>query len=269
MIELKHISAQSVIPYNSYKIKELVEMNGAESVEDVLKLASLHPEYNWSEIYERFEKTVEKRRNLSNRRGYEPEIFLTKGYSDEILLQQDLLNNGDILLLNNPIARTVKYHSLKPRTIKTIKSDLSHTYSDGSNHLVSNGTYRNIGKDSLPTIISSIEMYEEQIKRQSLLTKEKDINLFELHKQEKIDIVEEMYNEIILYLLYHTEERLVWGKLTENSKKIYISTTLHKISSTLESRKKIKEHIANYTTLPELEKVGKKNLKVLKRFIVK
>ena len=269
MIELKHVSARTIVPYSEQKINELVENAGAESVEDVLELMTLYPQYNWREVKFLFQQYVEKRLNLANKRGYEPQIFNTKGYSNETLLHQDLLNKGNVLLLHNPTTHTVKYSSLKSRTIKAIKSDLSHTFSDGSNHLIENGAYRNIGIDSVSHIISSIEMYEEQIERQSKLTKETDINLFELHKKEKSEIVEEMYNEIIMYLLYHTEEMLVWGNLTETAKKIYLSTAINKKAEALERRTKIKEHIVNYTTLPELKKVGRNNFKVLKRFIVK
>jgi hypothetical protein len=70
-------------------------------------------------------------------------------------------------------------------------------------------------------------MYEDQIQRQSNLTKERNINLFNFNKDEKMDITEEMYNEIIMYLVYNTNERLVWSSLTDAQKQLYLSYFLH------------------------------------------
>ena len=44
---------------------------------------------------------------------------------------------------------------------------------------------------------------------------------------------------------------------------------LNKKQEDIKTRQRIKEYIANYTTLPELERVADHDLKVLKRFIVK
>ena len=269
MIELKNISARTVVPYDAYGIKELAKKTGAVSAEDVLELITKYPEYDWSKVIKMFGE-VEREMDLANKKGREPEMFYTKGYSEEDLSQQDLVNGGGILLLNNPADFKVKYRTLETKSIAEIKTDLAHTLSNGQNVVSgSNSLYRNIGEDSIPRLVSSIEMYEDQIQRQSNLTKERNINLFEMHKDTKMDITEEMYNEIIMYLVYNTNERLVWSTLSDAQKQIYLSSAINKKQEDIKTRERIKEYIANYTTLPELERVADHDLKVLKRFIVK
>lgn len=269
MIELKNVSAKTVIPYNAYSIKKLVEETRAESAQDVLELINEYPEYNWFSVIELFGK-VKREMNLANKRGSEPKMFYTKGYNIENLKQQDLINYGNILLLDSPIDFKTRHCSLRDKSIAQIKTDLAHTTSSGKNYVIAaNCDYRNIGINSIPKIISSIEMYEQQIERQASLTSERDVNLFELHRDTKMDITEEMYNEIIMYLVYNTEERLVWGKLTNEQKMLYLSSTIYKKQQDELTRQRIKEYIANYTTLLELEKVADHDLEVLHRFIIK
>lgn len=269
MIELKNVSARTVIPYDEYSIKELVEKTGATSADDVLMLITKYPEYNWSKVIKMF-GGVEREMDLANKGGYEPEMFYTKGYVNEDLSQQDLINHGGILLLNNPTYFKTRYIHLKDKSIAQIKTDLAHTKPNGKNYVsASNSEYRKVGPNRLPRLVSLIEMYEEQIERQSQLTSERDINLFELHKDIKLDITEEMYNEIIMYLVYNTNERLVWNALPDAQKKLYLSSAINKKQEDIKTRQRIKEYIANYTTLPELERVANHDLKILKRFIVK
>ena len=269
MIELKNISAKTVIRFGDDCIKELVKRNNAKSAEDVLRLMDNYSEYNWSGVVKGFSE-IKRQMNLANKRGHSPEMFYTKGYIPEDLLQQDFINHGNILLLDNPTDFKTRYICLRDKSIAQIKDDLAHTFSDGGNYVKSsNAEYKNVGTNTIPKIISSIEMYEKQIERQSRLTTERDINLFELDKDLKIDITEDMYNEIIMYLVYNTNERLVWGVLSDAQKKLYLSSVINKKQEDIKTSSKIKEYIANYTTLPELEKVASHDLKVLKRFIVK
>lgn len=269
MVELKNISAKTVIRFGNDSIKELVKRNSAKSAEDVLRMMFEYPEYNWFSVMRGFSE-IERKMNLANERNRSPEMFYTKGYNKEDLSRQDFINNGNILLLNNPTNYKTRYICLRDKTIAQIKDDLAHTFSDGGNYVSSSSAeYKNVGPITIPKIISSIEMYEKQIERQSRLTTERDINLFELDKDLKMDIVEEMYNEIIMYLVYNTNERLVWGVLSDAQKKLYLSSAINKKQEDIKTSSKIKEYIANYTTLPELEKIASHDLKVLKRFIVK
>ena len=128
------------------------------------------------------------------------------------------------------------------------------------------GRIRNIGPDSITKIISALKMYDEQILRQANLTEKRDYNLFLKAKNE---IVEDLYSDIIMYLIYNTEERTIWGELTESQKKLYISSVINNKKRDTIIKDRMIDIISNYTTLPELEKVADGNRKVLKRFIEK
>ena len=84
----------------------------------------------------------------------------------------------------------------------------------------------------------------------------------------RAEIVWNNYAEIIAYLLYHTKETLAWGELTEAQKRLYLLSVINSQGNN-QTKTHIVQNIASYTTLPELEKVEKHNLRVLKRFIVK
>ena len=269
MIELKNITAKIIVPFNQYAIKELVTENSATSVEDILRLMKEYPNLNWNEVEKRYE-VIKRQMNLANKRGCNPNVYHTTGFDDERLFKQDSFNKGAILLLDNPTDFRTRYHHLKELPIAQIKSDLSHTMPNGENYVLSTcSNYSNIGKGQILRIILLIEMYEEQIKRQAKLTDRRDINLFELHNAEKLEIIEEIYDEIILYLINNTEERLIWSKLSETQKELYVLSTISKKTSHQETREKIKKYIANYTTLPEIENIKSSNYKILQRFIVK
>ena len=131
------------------------------------------------------------------------------------------------------------------------------------------GRIRNIGPDSITKIISALKMYDEQILRQADLTEKRNYNLFLKDKKAKNEIVEDLYSDIIMYLIYNTEERTIWGELTESQKKLYISSVINSKKRDAIIKDRMIDIISNYTTLPELEKVADGNRKVLKRFIEK
>lgn len=72
-----------------------------------------------------------------------------------------------------------------------------------------------------------------------------------------------------MYLIYNTEERTIWGELTEPQKKLYILSVINSKKRDTIIKDRMINIISNYTTLPELEKVADGNRKVLKRFIEK
>lgn len=79
-----------------------------------------------------------------------------------------------------------------------------------------------------------------------------------------------IYIQILLcILIYNTEERTIWGELTESQKKLYISSVINNKKRDTIIKDRMIDIISNYTTLPELEKVADGNRKVLKRFIEK
>ena len=112
-------------------------------------------------------------------------------------------------------------------------------------------------------------MYEAQMERQAKLTDDINGDLFRLHRMEKIAVVMDMYNEIVNYLVFNTEESLFWTKLTETQKRKYLSSIVNQKESDLRTRKRLNQMIAYYTTILELEDVANHNLHVLQRFIVK
>lgn len=269
MITLDNISAKLVIPYYADDIKVLVKEKGAKSVGDLLKLMQTYKEYDWIEVRKKLAK-VKKRIELSNKRGYEPKPYFTKGYENNALAIQDEMNYGDILLLNTPTEHTFRFSSLWNRTISEIKGDLSHTSENGVAFIAaSNSNYRKIGSSNIPRIVTALEMYEQQIERQSQLTSDNNTNLFTMDQRERLDIAQAMYNEIIMYLINNAEERLAWGVLSDYQKSLYISSSINKKATDRSTKYNIANYVANYTTLPELEEVANHNLRVLNRFIVK
>lgn len=266
MIKLENVYANSIISYNAYVIRDLMEKLDIKSFEELLELRKEFPEYNWDKV----QKDIiyaQKRIELANKRGQEPEIYSTKGYSNIELSKQDELNNGDILLLHSPTGHRVKFVHIKHKPISLIKEELSHTIVDGRNAFVY--INRHMGASSIPKLISAIEMYEDQIERQSRLTKDMTTDLFKIDRYDKKMIVDEVYKDIMMYLIDNAEFGLVWDNLSDNQKNIYISSIYNAGVHDIETRNKVISYISNYTTLSELEEVAKGDCKVLKRFISK
>src|SRR5574344_521858 len=270
IIKLKDISANLVLSFNDQNINSLIKEKKADSVEYVLHLIKEYPSYDW-QIVKNNIAIVQKRLALANKRGYQPLKIYTHGYDDKKLKAQDKFNYGSILLLDNPTSISpTRFYDLKAKTISQIKKDLAHVNPYGKNYVASAlYDYRNIGLENINKLIYALEQYEEQIVRQSRLTSKNEINLFELNKQEKINIAKKKYYEIIMYLMNNTQEELVWNKITNSQKKLYISSAIntHEIDYTI--KEKMLNYIANYTTLPEIEKIDNNDLSILKRFIVK
>lgn len=266
MIKLENIYANSIIPYYAYAIRDLMKKHNVKSLEELLKLEKEYPKYNWEE----FQKDIlsaKKRMELANKRGQAPKIYLTKGYSNIELNKQDELNNGEILLLNSAIGHKVKFSHIKNKPISLIKEELSYTMPDGQNVFIRNN--RHMGVSSIPKVLSAIEMYEEQIERQSKLTTDISVDVFNIDKYDKKEIVDDKYKNIIMYLIDNAKFGLIWDSLSDTQKAIYISSINNSGVNDIETRNKLISYISNYTTLPELEEVSKGNCKVLKRFIVK
>ena len=265
MITLENVSVKRLMLDS--KILKLANKENVNSVEGLVRLSLEHPEYNWTRLLievEHLKKSVDQ----ANKKGYEPQVYMTKGYTDETLEKQDEKNMGSVLLLDNPTQYpSYRFSTLKGSSITTIKQDLSHTFEDGKNYLQSG--YRNIGSGRILKILSAIEMYEAQIERQAKLTDDKNIDLFRLDRVEKRAVVMDMYNEIVNYLVFNTEESLFWAKLTETQKRKYLSSIVNQKESDIILRERFTKMIADYTTIKELEDVANHDLHVLQRFIVK
>ena len=265
MITLENVSVKRLMLDS--KILKLANKANVNSVEDIVRLSIKYPEYNWTRLLIEIDQ-LKKSMALANKKGYEPQVYMTKGYTDEILEKQDEKNMGSVLLLDNPTQySSCRFSTLKNRSIATIKQDLSHTFEDGRNYLQS--YYRNIGLGQIPEILAAIEMYESQIERQAKLTDDKNRNLFRLNRVEKRIAISDVYNEIVKYLVFNTKESLFWAKLTESQKRLYLSSIINQKESDLIIRERLTKMIADYTTILELEDVANHDLHVLQRFIVK
>lgn len=269
MITLNDISAKEVLFRSDPEILKLVEEKGATSAEDVLKLMSEYPQYPWVNTLRTIVNTSEIMERANSKRN-EPEQFFSKEYSDPSLDYQDTINKGNILLLDNPTHYQTRHQKLVFKPIKEIKIDLAHTAPDGRNYISANNRqYKLIGPSELPKIALAIAMYQDQIERQAKLTSDRNINLFYLDSDAKKDIVKQKYSEIVNFLIYNAESRMVWGELTDLQKKLYIHSTFSNSQDAQTTKNKMITYISDYTTLPELEKVADNNYKVLKRFIIK
>lgn len=264
MIKKENVYAKSIIPYNAYTIRDLMKKLDIKSFQELLELKKEFPEYNWDKVQKDI-RYAEKRIDLANKRFQEPEIYSTKGYNNTQLTRQDELNNGDILLLHSPTGHRVKFAHIKHKPISLIKEELSYTIPDGRNAFIHINRY--MGSSLIQKLISAIEMYEEQIERQANLTSDKSVDLFKLDTYYKKAIVDEVYKDIVMYLIDNAKVGLVWDTLSDNQKNIYISSIYNSGVNDIQTRNKLISYISNYTTLPELEEVSKGNCKVLKRFI--
>lgn len=263
MIKLSDISINNVLYGSEQRFVNLAKENNCYSVEDLISLTKEYHKYNWDIVNKRIDELkliVDK----SSIKGIKPETY---EYENNGIESVDKLNRGDVLLLDNPtIELQTKFKGLRTYSIDEIKHNLKLTDQFGRNVI---GRIRNIGPDSITKIISALKMYDEQILRQANLTEKRNYNLFLKDKKAKNEIVEDLYSDIIMYLIYNTEERTIWGELTESQKKLYISSVINNKKRDTIIKDRMIDIISNYTTLPELEKVVDGNRKVLKRFIEK
>ncbi len=269
MLRLENIAAEEVYSNIGMKkdIRELIEGSELDSVQDVIELINNYPDLSWG-IFQRKISNIKSYMDKVNEEGKIPQIYLTNGYSDSSLLYTDKFNTGKNLILNNPTTQyQSQFLSLERLDVSEIKKYLSHTTSTGKNYLLVKA--RNVGEGRLPKVLSALEMYEEQIERQALLTPQRDINLFTYNQAEKKEIVQDNLINIVDYLISNVEDELVWGKITDAQKELLLSALLNnkRIDCTIKER--LITVISNYTTLPELEEVAKGKQKVLNRFIVK
>lgn len=268
MIKLSDVAAKEI--YSLFKtdfVKEIIKGKDIVSVDDVIALMEEYPEADWASISQDVEK-IKRQVTAFNDKGYEPKVFFTSSYSDSSLNNTDRLNFGDVLLLNNIFnPRTGKNLSVTSKSIADIKGELSHTSPIGENYFKRNN--RNFGEGRLYQMLDAIEFYQQQVERQAALTPDRDINLFLLDQNKKRQIVTESFSEIVEYLVDNTEEKLVWGNLSDCQKQLLTSSVVNSYQSDLRIRESLVTNIANYTTLPELECVASHDAKVLSRFIVR
>ncbi len=239
-------------------------INKASSMKTLQHIMWNNPGLDWSIPKKDLEECIEKLK-ASNFRRLEKEIYKTNGYSDESLEYNDNLNNGEVLIINPPYSvATVADNTVKNLTIGEIKADLKYVLANGKNYFLSR--HYEIGKAKLMKIVEAIGWYEDQIARQGLLTSDRDINLFELNYDEKLAIVLSYYEDIVNFFTKDKKD-LIWQDYSANQNKLLIESLSAKGARGRNTKEVLSNYIANYTTIEELEKFKKGNVKVLNRFV--
>lgn len=263
MIKLSNISVSQVLYGSEKYLLKLAYENRCYTIEDLLSLMKKYPNYNWNEVNKRIDE-IRPIVTKSEKKGWEPEIYEYDNNGIELV---DKINKGNVLLLDNPTLEIqTKYRGLSQYSIEEVKRNLKLTDRFGRNEI---GRLRNIGPDSINKIINALRMYDEQILRQAELTEKRNYNLFLKDKKAKNEIVQDLYSDIIMYLIYNTKEKTIWGELTDNQKKLLISSVINSKKKDIIIKDRMTDIVSNYTTLPELENVANGKRKVLNRFIEK
>ncbi|MBQ2873273.1 MAG: hypothetical protein IJE89_04680 [Bacilli bacterium] len=202
-----------------------------------------------------------------------PDIFTFDNYDhsdldSETINVTDGNNKGEILLYSSPFLKggTIK-NAINNLSIAEIKYLLGHV---NDIRLVNNllSKKRGFGPDINKQVYDAICFYEDQVLRCADETLDRGINLFEIDKLEKREIVESEIKDIAMYLI-DTADTLVWGDLTDTHKKRIMTSALSTWGEyTQRDRGILIDTISNYTTLSEL-KDGVVKKKILDRFIIK
>ena len=257
MIKLKNVKIRD---YN-YKDERSI-INKIDNIEDAIKIVNEYKDYDWTIVKQDIDHSINtlKRFNIL---GKEETVYKTKGYKDFSLEYNDSINNCDVLIFNNPIGLTIYSIKNSYMTIGQMKIDLKRVLPTGKNYALSK--HSGIGTDRIDEFLYAIEFYEKQVERQSLLTTDRNINLFKYAYEKKKPIVQTNYQKIIQYLL-DVEKELVFGKINEQTAELYIDSLNDKPKS-LSLKNKTIEVITNYMTIEELEDLRNGKVKVLNRFI--
>ena len=265
MITLDNISLETLrISWYEKTFYEYLYKKNAKSVQDVLNYENAFIDHIFGdkEYLKRINykiKEIKKKVDELNEKGIELDVFET---NREYWLN-DRKNSGDVLLLKNPTSDySVRQRILEYKPIDKIKGDLGLINEYGQNYLLY--SYKKIGRDYLEKILKALELYDEQVIKQSKETNES--NIFMYNHDEKATIVSYNYDDIINYFVDNNKD-LIWGKMSDFQKKAYLSSVTKKTQSDRRTRKQIINYIANYTTLDELENMQNDDYKLLNKFM--
>ena len=213
---------------------------------------------------------VEKRINVANMKGVEPEIYAGDWYcgvniSESILKVTDNNTNCSVLPFTSPLVCTnMKKRILSNYSIADAKYMLGHLQSDLRNEFkFVTGCY---SKEDLIRLKNLIKFYEMQVQRQYEGFEERSypVNLFNYDDLYKAILVELQLDDIVEYL-FDNGESFIWGDFSDKDK-------LRLLNATCQSKHYAKNNlidlISNYTTFSELE-TGAVKSRALDRFIVK
>jgi len=259
MIKLSDVSAIEALYYQDKYLLKTIMKHNLYSMEDLMNYINTHREYGYQELQNRMNEAI-RIIEENNKKGYEPETYEYENKGIELV---DKANKGRVLLLDNPtIEFQQTFYFVKTYSIDTIKRNLKLTDKFGRNIM-------GLAPSSMNTLLKALQMYDEQVLRQEALIEKRNYNIFMKYKKAKREIVKGLYLDIIMYLIDNTNERTIWGELTEEQKRLYISSTINSKQTDEMIRNRMINIISNYTTLPELETLATGNRSILKRFIEK
>lgn len=264
MIELKNVSTNKFIQEQKqiwgnihWYAEELLKKHNIRDYQQLKDfLDSNHSDLEFEGIINYLNselKRVEKTIHRANELGVEPQIFTFDSYQseeidDKVINITDERNKGKLLLTANPLILHSGIESLQKLSIAEIKHCLSHL--DRSKLKTEILEIPSIGQKRLQGVVNAVKFYDQQVLRQYFETEKRDINLFFLNKTYKKEIVELQLKEIAEYIVDNADE-CIWGKLSDNQKRIIMSTALNNTGQKIKGS--FVNAISNYTTLSELE----------------
>ena len=276
MIRLETVHKNRIIDETTNRdILNLIEETNATSIADIIKLRYLYPQFDWSDISEKLiEIANDIYRHNNDKRNHKyinksPKIYQFEPYDDKRLTETDKLVKGSELLMNPTVFPNNSNLKLGWLTIKEIKEYLAHTDEYGKNYLEykirsRRGTINN----QIDWILYVLNTYKNQIIEQSKLTEKENIDFFHYNSKEKKDIIKDNYKSLINYIV-ETKEEFAWGILTDAQKRKLASSIINNRREDKEIKEKTVTLIANYTILPELNKISTNPEIVLKKLIKK
>ena len=189
---------------------------------------------------------------------------------DETISKTDKFNKGDVLLFRNPARLySVKHNRLSMLTVEEIKNRLGR-FDLGKLDNAFVASVRDFGHSSIPKLVNSINAYDKQLARVYRETgnRGRGVNLLEVDKKEKQEIVRDNIREMTEYLV-DTASECVWGEVNDADRRRMMKAVNG--SKSLESQK-VYDNLLNmftdYNTLNVL-KQGATKPKTLRKFIVK
>ena len=265
MIKLDEVAVEELgARFYSKDVQDLIELKGIITSEDLVNEMNENNDPAFLDVKKRLAKVINSI-NYSNQKGKEPNISYPIPYLMWGLDYNDKMNNGDVLLLSNPTTEySVRHINLYNMPINKIKRYLSLSSTDGTNYLIKK--VRNIGESSLSRVADAIDRYTIQIMFQAKQTDRRDINLFNYDKYYKRQLTEQLYADIIAYIVEEADE-LIWGKLTPQQKEKLVSSIVNDKEIDLIIRRRMINIISNYSTASELHEIPHGNYKVLDQFI--
>ena len=266
MLRLEDISIESLHTENfAPATHKFIKNHNIKTVKGLVDNKDKLSPSEWAEIQYLF-RNLEKTIQIANKHQKTATIYHPKRYTDQTLNYVDELNKGNILLIDNPIIDNPKlrYIPIKSKSLTAIKRELSLCTARGDNLLTRN-CYK-LGKKGAENVLLLTDFYTDQVERQAALTSNRAINLFTYQKEEKEQLIKELYPIIVEYLIENGED-FIWGSMTKQQVNRLLSSINNNGVLDIRVANRLIDSLVNYSTLPELEEISHNNYDSLKRFI--